>query len=66
MAVVESVGRNKTKAKYKVKFLRFGKTSSVEISEIVEAEDAQMALNIAFDIAEKAKWHVEKVERMNT
>lgn len=71
MAIVESVRNNahrgEEKAKYKVTFLRFGfgKNSYIEILEIVEAEDAERALDIAFGIADKAKWHVEKVERMS-
>ena len=69
MAIVESMRndahRGREKGKYQVTFLRFGKKSDIKILEIVEAEDAEDALNIALGIAEKAKWHIEKVERMN-
>lgn len=66
MAVVENVGRNKAKAKYRVTFLRGRRSGSyIEILEIVEAEDAEEALNIALDMSKRARWHVERVERMN-
>lgn len=63
MEVVQSL-ENKKNAKYTLTFLRGRKEGShVEILEIVEACDAEQALSIAFAIANKAGWHVEKVER---
>jgi hypothetical protein len=65
MAVVENLG-NQRKAKYKVTFLRGRREQNhIEILETVEAKDAKEALKLAFGIAEKAKWHIEKVERLN-
>ena len=53
-------------AKYKVLFLRGRRSGShIEILEIVDAEDAEAAVNEALQVAGKVKWHVEKVERMN-
>jgi hypothetical protein len=64
MAVVESLEQKRVK--YKVTFLRGRKEGShVEISETVEAKNAEEALEVAFRIAEKAKWHVEKLARMD-
>jgi len=66
MAIIEGVD-NREKAKYRVTFLRGRRNGShIEILEIVEARDAEEALDIAFEISQKAKkWHIEKVERMN-
>jgi len=64
MAVVESL-EGKQRSKYKVTFLRGRREGGhIEISETVEAKDAEEALDIAFRIAEKAKWHIEKLERI--
>ena len=65
MAVVESL-ENKRRVKYKVTFLRGRREGAhIEILETVEAKDAKEALSVAFSIAEKTKWHVEKLERMD-
>lgn len=66
MAVQElgnKVKKRNEKLQYKVTFIRHGHRSQIKITEIVESEDAEEALNIAFGIAEKTKWHVEQVER---
>jgi len=64
MSVVESL-EDKPKT-YKVTFLRGRREGAhIEISEIIETEDAEEALDIAFKIAEKAKWHIEKMERIS-
>ena len=64
MADVETLV-NKQRAHYKLTFLRGRKEGAhIEISEIVEVKDAEEALDTAFRIAEKAKWHIEKVERI--
>ena len=64
MAVVE-VCENQRKIKYKATFLRGRREGShIEITEIIEAKDADQALHSAFCIAEKTKWHIEKLERI--
>lgn len=65
--LVQPIGSKaqRTKTRYKALFLRGRRTGSyIEILEIIEAEDAEEAVRLALDIAEKAKWHLEKVERM--
>lgn len=52
-------------AKYRVTFLRGRRNAShIEILEIVEAQNSEEAVNKALQIAQTAKWHVEKVERI--
>ena len=64
MATVESLV-NKEKVHYKVTFLRGRREGShIEISEIVDARDTKEAVDIALKIAETARWHIEKVERV--
>ena len=63
MDVVESLD-NKKNAKYAVTFLRGRKEGShVKLLEIVDASDIEQALDVAFCIAKRTGWHVEKVER---